>query len=60
MKNATPSWHHTGKEQLAWVAQELDKGEPTIVLSHYMRLVTARDEYPQTQHRLVLAFGQPK
>ena len=36
-----------GQEQLAWVAQELDKGEPTIVLSHYMRLVTARDEYPE-------------
>ena len=39
-----------GREQLDWIAKELDKGQPTIVLSHYMRLVTASDEFPDGPH----------
>ena len=33
-----------GEEQLDWIAGHLDEGAPTVVLSHYMRLVTAEDE----------------
>ena len=32
-----------GEEQLDWIAGHLDEGAPTVVLSHYMRLVTAED-----------------
>ncbi|MEE2787133.1 MAG: metallophosphoesterase [Myxococcota bacterium] len=40
-----------GREQLAWIDQALRAERPTFVLSHYMRLVTQTDEYPDGPHR---------
>ncbi len=36
-----------GQEQLDWPAAQLDEGRPTIVLSHYMSLIWARNEAPE-------------
>lgn len=43
-------WASYGRTQLNWIAEELDGEEPTVVLSHYMRLVTAKDEDPEGPH----------
>lgn len=37
-----------GREQLAWMAEQLDEGKPTVWMAHYMLpLITEKDEDPE-------------
>lgn len=35
-----------GREQLSWIDDQLSEGKPTILMSHYMRLITMNGEDP--------------